>query len=224
MKKYFAEFLGTAVLVLVACGVAAATGCIFPESGYVATALAFGLTLTAIIYTIGSVSGAHVNPAVSFGVTLSGRMSWKDCGFYVLAQFLGAIVGAALLGVMMGSFASLGANTFGSAGQLAGDMWIAMLAEIILTFIFVAVILNSTSKKEYAAVAGLAIGLTLVAVHLVGIPFTGTSVNPARSFGPALLQGGIALEQVWLFIVAPLIGGALAGMFYRYVLAEETSN
>ena len=122
MKKYFAEFLGTAVLVLVACGVAAVTGAIVPESGYVATALAFGLTLTAIIYTIGSVSGAHVNPAVSLGMALSGRMSWKDCGLYMVAQFLGAIVGAALLGVMLGSFASLGANTFGADGQLAGDV------------------------------------------------------------------------------------------------------
>ena len=212
MKKLVCEFVGTMMLVLLACGVAVAT-----EVHYLGTALAFGLVVIAMSYTIGSVSGCHINPAVSFGMALTKRMSWRDFFEYVIAQLLGAITGAALLGVILQSYSSLGANTFNGTGT---TVWIALLVEIILTFIFVLTVLNVTDKKENGHATGVIIGLTLTLVHLFGIPFTGTSVNPARSFGPALLQGGLALNQLWVFIVAPLIGAMLASLFYRYVLKK----
>ena len=216
MKKYISEFVGTLVLVLVACGVAAITG-----GSLVATSLAFGLVIVAMAYSIGNVSGCHINPAVSLAMLISKKISTKDFVGYVIAQFLGAIMGAVLLGVLLDGFGSLGANGFGATGQLATSVWIALLVEVILTFIFVTVILGVTSKKENGTVSGIVIGLTLTLVHLIGIPFTGTSVNPARSFGPALLQGGEALTQVWVFIFAPLVGAALAALFYKYVLEEK---
>ena len=223
MKKYVAEFTGTLFLVFIACGVAAVSGCKFPEAGYIATALAFGLTIVAMAYSIGNVSGCHVNPAVSIGVCVAGKMSVAECIKYIISQFLGAICGAILLGICLGSFSALGANGFGGT-LLNGTTVTAVMAiavEIILTFAFVLAILGVTDKKENGAVAGLVIGLTLVVIHLIGIPFTGTSVNPARSFGPALFQGGQALAQVWVFIIAPSIGGALAGIFYKLVLKEK---
>lgn len=223
MKKYVAEFTGTLFLVFIACGVAAVSGCKFPEAGYIATALAFGLTIVAMAYSIGNVSGCHVNPAVSIGVCVAGKMSVAECVKYIISQFLGAICGAILLGICLGSFSALGANGFGGT-LLNGTTVTAIMAivvEIILTFAFVLAILGVTDKKENGAVAGLVIGLTLVVIHLIGIPFTGTSVNPARSFGPALFQGGQALAQVWVFIIAPSIGGALAGIFYKLVLKEK---
>ena len=216
MKKYIAEFVGTFVLVLVACGVAVVTG-----ANVIATALAFGLAIVAMAYSIGNVSGCHVNPAVSLGFLLTRQMTLKDFIFYVIAQVLGALAGAAILGVLFSDFSALGANGFGAPGQLATSVWIALLIETILTFIFVVAILGVTSKKEYKNIAGIVIGLTLVLVHLIGISFTGTSVNPARSLGPALLQGGEALSQVWVFIVAPLVGGALASLFHRFVIEEK---
>ena len=212
MKKLVCEFVGTMMLVLLACGIAVAT-----EVHYLGTALAFGLVVIAMSYTIGSVSGCHINPAVSFGMALTKRMSWRDFFEYVIAQLLGAITGAALLGVILQSYSSLGANTFNGTGT---TVWIALLVEIILTFIFVLTVLNVTDKKENGHATGVIIGLTLTLVHLFGIPFTGTSVNPARSFGPALLQGGLALNQLWVFIIAPLIGAMLASLFYRYVLKK----
>ena len=215
MKKYIAEFVGTFVLVLVACGVAVVT-----SADVVATSLAFGLAIVAMAYSIGNVSGCHVNPAVSLAMLLTKKISLKDFVGYVVAQFLGAIAGAAVLGALLQSFTSLGANGFGE-GHLASTVWIALLVEAILTFIFVTVILGVTSKSENGNVAGLVIGLTLVLVHLIGIAFTGTSVNPARSFGPALLVGGEALKQVWVFIVAPLIGSVGASFFYKFVLSEK---
>ena len=223
MKKYVAEFTGTFFLVFIACGVAAVSGCKFPEAGYIATALAFGLTIVAMAYSIGNVSGCHVNPAVSIGVCVAGKMSVAECVKYIISQFLGAICGAVVLGACLGSFAALGANGFG--GTLANGVtvtaFLAIVIEIILTFAFVLAILGVTDKTENGSVAGLVIGLTLVLIHLIGIPFTGTSVNPARSFGPALFQGGQALAQVWVFIIAPAIGGALAGVFYNLVLKEK---
>lgn len=216
MKKYISEFVGTLVLVLVACGVAAITG-----GSLVATSLAFGLVIVAMAYSIGNVSGCHINPAVSLAMLISKKISTKDFVGYVVAQFLGALMGAVLLGVLLDGFSSLGANGYGATGQLATSVWIALLVEVILTFIFVTVILGVTSKKENGTVSGIVIGLTLTLVHLIGIPFTGTSVNPARSFGPALLQGGEALTQVWVFIFAPLVGAALASLFYKYVLEEK---
>ena len=223
MKKYVAEFTGTFFLVFIACGVAAVSGCKFPEAGYIATALAFGLTIVAMAYSIGNVSGCHVNPAVSIGLCVAGKMSVAECVKYIISQFLGAICGAIVLGVCLGSFAALGANGFG--GILPNGTMVtaimAIIVEIILTFAFVLAILGVTDKASNGAVAGLVIGLTLVVIHLIGIPFTGTSVNPARSFGPALFQGGQALAQVWVFIIAPAIGGALAGVFYNLVLKEK---
>ncbi len=223
MKKYIAEFTGTFFLVFIACGVAAVSGCKFPEAGYIATALAFGLTIVAMAYSIGNVSGCHVNPVVSIGVGVAGKMSVGECVKYIISQFLGAICGAVILGACLGSFAALGANGFG--GTLANGVTVtavmAIVIEIILTFAFVLAILGVTDKKENNSIAGLVIGLTLIVIHLIGIPFTGTSVNPARSFGPALFQGGQALAQVWVFIIAPAIGGALAGIFYNLVLKEK---
>lgn len=215
MKKYIAEFVGTLVLVLVACGVAVVTG-----ASVVATSLAFGLVIVAMAYSIGNVSGCHINPAVSLAMLITKKITTKDFIGYVIAQVLGAFVGALILGVLLGSYSSLGANGFGT-GHMAETAWIALLVEVILTFIFVTAILGVTSKKEYSSVAGIVIGLTLVLVHLIGISFTGTSVNPARSLGPALLQGADALKQVWVFIVGPLLGSALAALFYKNVLNEK---
>ncbi len=212
IKKAAAEFIGTLVLVLVACGVAAVSGCAFPEAGYVATALAFGLVIVAMAYSIGNVSGCHINPAVSIAMLISGKMTVKEFIVYIVSQFVGALAGAGLLAYFMGSTAALGQN-----GLYNGDIVKSLLIEIVLTFIFVLAILGVTSRKENGSVAGLVIGLSLVLVHLIGIPFTGTSVNPARSFGPALLVGGEALANVWVFIVAPLIGGALAAFAYKFL-------
>lgn len=217
MKKYISEFIGTFVLVLFACGTAAISGPKVIDGmltpAYFATALAFGLAIVAMAYSIGNVSGCHVNPAVSLGVFLSGRMSGKDFVGYVVAQFLGAIAGAAVLFALIGTTGNLGANALylDSVGP-------SLIVEIILTFVFVLAVLGVTDKTENSAVAGLVIGLSLTLVHLLGIYFTGTSVNPARSFGPALLCGDpAALSCVWVFIVAPLIGGALAAFVYKFI-------
>ena len=212
MKKLVAEFVGTMMLVLLACGVAVATG-----ANTVATSLAFGLVIVAMAYSIGNVSGCHINPAVSVGMATAGKMTWRECLEYVIAQILGAIAGAALLGVILRDFSVLGAN--GYDGTVV-TVWIALLVEVILTFVFVLTILGVTDKKENGHVTGIVIGLTLTLVHLFGLHFTGTSVNPARSIGPALLQGGTALSQVWVFILAPLVGGILAALFYRTVLKK----
>ena len=212
MKKLICEFVGTMMLVLLACGIAVVTGV-----NYLGTALAFGLVIVAMAYSIGNVSGCHINPAVSLGMTIAGKMTWKECLKYVIAQILGAIAGAALLGLILGSFTSLGANGYNGTTV---TVWIALLVEVILTFVFVLTILGVTDKSENGHATGIVIGLTLTLVHLFGLPFTGTSVNPARSIGPAIFQGGDALSQLWVFIVAPLIGAALAALFYKYVLKK----
>ena len=219
MKKYISEFVGTLFLTLFACGVAVIVGC-STAAGIVATALAFGLVIIASAYSIGNVSGCHINPAVSVGMYVSGKMELKECVKYIVAQILGAFAGSALLGVCLGSFENLGANAFGGVlpNGMEVTMFIALLVEILLTFIFVTTILGVTDKKENGHVTGIVIGLTLTLVHLFGIPVTGTSVNPARSLAPAVLQGGTVLPQVWVFIVAPIIGSVLAGLFYKYVL------
>jgi aquaporin Z len=219
MKKYLAEFIGTFVLVLFGCGVAAVTGCAFPEAGYVATALAFGLCIVAMAYSIGNISGCHVNPAVSLGCLLAGRMSGKDFVGYVIAQVLGAIAGAAVLMALIGTEKGLGCN-----GLYNGSIGLSLLVEVILTFVFVLVILGVTSKIGNGKLAGLVIGLTLVLIHLLGIPFTGTSVNPARSIGPALFMGGDALSCVWVFIVAPLVGGALAALVWKLLASDAEKD
>ena len=212
MKKLVCEFVGTMMLVLLACGVAVAS-----NVSYIGTSLAFGLVIVAMAYSIGNVSGCHINPAVSLGMALTGRMTWKEFAKYVVAQILGAITGAALLGVILRSFTTLGANSYNGTTV---TVWIALLVEIILTFVFVLTILGVTDKKENGHTIGIVIGLTLTLVHLFGLPFTGTSVNPARSIGPALLQGGEALSQVWVFILAPLVGATLAAFFYKYILKK----
>lgn len=219
MKKYLAEFIGTFVLVLFGCGVAAVTGCAFPEAGYVATALAFGLCIVAMAYSIGNISGCHVNPAVSLGCLLAGRMSGKDFVGYVIAQVLGAIAGAAVLMALIGTEKGLGCN-----GLYNGSIGLSLLVEVILTFVFVLVILGVTSKIGNGKLAGLVIGLTLVLIHLLGIPFTGTSVNPARSIGPALFMGADALSCVWVFIVAPLVGGALAALVWKLLASDAEQD
>ena len=212
MRKYIAECVGTMLLTLVACGIAVTSGV-----DLVATSLAFGLVIVAAAYSIGNVSGCHINPAVSIALTVAGKMEVKECIRYIVAQVIGAFVGSLLLALTLGGFTALGAN------GLVGDttVWIALLVEVILTFIFTTTILGVTDKKENGHVTGIVIGLTLVLVHLFGLPFTGTSVNPARSLAPAVLQGGAALSNVWIFIVAPVVGAILAGLFYRYVLKDK---
>jgi aquaporin Z len=212
MRKYIAEGVGTMLLTLIACGIAVTSGV-----DLVATSLAFGLVIVAAAYSIGNVSGCHINPAVSIALLVAGKMTVKECIFYVISQVIGAFVGSLLLGLILGSFSALGAN------GLVGDttVWIALLVEVILTFIFTATILGVTDKKENGHVTGIVIGLTLVLVHLFGLPFTGTSVNPARSLAPAILQGGSALANVWIFIVAPIVGAILAGLFYKFVLKDK---
>ncbi len=217
-KKFVAECLGTFVLVFFACGTAAVLKCngADPNAAYALTALAFGLVIVAMAYSIGQVSGCHINPAVSLGMLLSGRMSVSDFVCYVIAQFVGATAGAACLSAVLGGNASgLGTN-----GLYDGNVVASLIIEIILTFVFVLVILAVTSKEEYGKFAGLVIGLTLTLVHILGIHFTGTSVNPARSFGPAIFVGGDALANLWVFIVAPLIGGALAAVCWKWLGKE----
>ncbi len=214
IKKYIAEFIGTFVLVLFACGTAAAVGCSTadPNVAYLLTALAFGLVIVAMAYSIGNVSGCHINPAVSIAMLVSGKMSVKDFVGYVVAQCAGAIAGAALLGYFLGFDCGFGAN-----GLYNGDVLKSLAIEVVLTFVFVLAILGVTSKIENGKVAGIVIGLTLTLVHIFGIHFTGTSVNPARSLGPAIFAGGEALANVWVFIVAPLVGGVLAALVYKAI-------
>ena len=217
MKKYIAEFIGTFVLVFVACGVAAVTGCSAEaNASYILTALAFGGVIVAMAYSIGNISGCHINPAVSIAVWLNKGLSNKDFIGYLVAQFLGGILGAAVLRLMIGTEYGLGCN-----GLYNGSIGLSLLIEIILTFIFVLAVLGATSKIENSSVAGLVIGGSLTLVHLIGIFFTGTSVNPARSFGPALLLGGDALSCVWVFILAPLVGGVLAALVWKYLNKKE---
>lgn len=217
LKKYIAEFIGTFVLVLFACGTAVVVKCsVDNPAGYLLTALAFGLVIIAMAYSIGNVSGCHINPAVSIAMLVSGKMSIKDFIGYVIAQFAGAIAGSAVLMALIGKENGLGQN-----GLYDNNIWVSLVVEIILTFVFVLAILGVTSKKEYSNVAGIVIGLALTLVHILGIYFTGTSVNPARSFGPALFIGGEALSNYWVFLVAPLIGGILAACCYKLIASDN---
>lgn len=217
MNKLIAEFIGTAVLVLIGCGAAVLGG---DAIGQVGIALAFGLAIVAMAYGIGPISGCHINPAVSLGAFLDGRLSLMDMIQYWIAQFAGALAGALILWAIVGSNASLGQNGWGPGYLGEYSLIAALLFEIVFTAIFVIVILGSTGEKSAPGFAGLAIGLTLAAIHLVGIQVTGVSVNPARSFGPAILVGGNALAQLWLFIVAPLVGGAVGGLLYRFKILK----
>ena len=218
MKKYFAECIGTFVLTFLGCGTAMFLGCNTP-AGVVGTAVAFGLSVIAMAYTIGSISGCHINPAITLGVALSGRMSWKDaCGYWCGQVVGGVIAGALLLALTKVVSAPDLTGGLGSNGVAnAGGVWGACLVEVIATFLFVLVVLGTTDEKLGAGKkAGIVIGLTLILIHLVCINLTGTSVNPARSIGPALFACGDALKNVWVFICAPLVGGALSACVWKY--------
>ena len=220
MKKYISECIGTAVLVLFGCGTAAITG-----GDLVATSLAFGLSIVAMAYVIGNISGCHVNPAVSLAMLINGKMTAKDFAGYVISQIIGAFVGAGILYFIlsntMDGVLSLGTNGFDAQSLLGITGVAAFVVETILTFVFIYTILGVTSDEKKSAVAGIVIGLTLTFVHLIGIYLTGTSVNPARSLAPAVIMGGEALSQVWLFIIAPLCGSTLAAFTYKFLNKEN---
>lgn len=220
MKKYIAEFIGTLVLVLFGTGIAVLTG-----GNLLITSLAFGLSIVAAAYVIGDISGCHVNPAVSLAMLISKKISVKDFVCYVISQILGAIAGTAILFFILSNTdigtAVLGANYYGELSANNITLLGAIITEIVLTCVFIYTILGVTSDKKYSSVAGIVIGLTLTFVHLIGIPLTGTSVNPARSLAPALFLCGEAIKQVWVFIVAPLIGGALAAYLFKFLNTEE---
>jgi aquaporin Z len=227
VRKYLAEFFGTFVLVFGGVGSAVLAG---SHIGYVGVAFAFGLALLAMVYTIGPVSGCHINPAVTLGVLLAKRIGARDAAMYVVAQLLGAIAASALILLIASGAAGgydlpaggLGANGFGlhSPGQYS--MVAAFIAEVILTMFLVFTVLGATDVKAPVGFAGVAIGLVLTLIHLVGIPITNTSVNPARSIGPALFVQGWALQQLWLFIVAPLVGAAIAALAYGAIRIPDT--
>ena len=226
MKKYISELIGTMVLVLFGCGSAAIAGSMLGNLGI---ALAFGLSIVAMAYVIGDISGCHINPAVSIGMWIDGRLESKDLVMYIIFQCIGAIIGIAILAAIINSAPSLGGyaatglgqNGFGSASSVGLDVVGAIIVEIILTFVFVFTVLGVTKKAENGAVAGIVIGLTLAFVHIMGIPLTGTSVNPARSLAPALFLGGQALQQVWVFILAPIVGAVIAGFLYKGLTSED---
>ena len=219
MKKYFAELIGTFVLTFMGCGAAVALGCGQDTASIVGTAVAFGLTVVAMAYTIGGISGCHINPAITLGVYLNGGISAKDCGMYMLFQTIGAVLAAAVLAGIVATDPSLVITTETGANACSFGWVNGLIVEIVLTTIFVLVVLGATSRTNGATnnFAGLAIGLTLILVHLVGIHFTGTSVNPARSFGPAIFEGGKAMSDLWVFIVGPLAGGTLAACIWKAI-------
>ena len=221
MKKYAAELIGTMALVLIGCGSAVIAGQFI---GFVGIAFAFGLTVLAMVYAIGNISGCHINPAITVAMLVAGKIKGKDAFYYIIAQCLGAIIGAGILwaiasGIPNFSLAvsGLGQNGYGADHSPAGYSLIAcFIAEAVLTALFLFVIFGSTHRDAPKGFAGVSIGFSLVLIHLVGIPITGTSVNPARSLGPALFVGGDALAQLWLFIVAPVIGAVIAAVIWRY--------
>lgn len=218
LKKFSAELVGTAVLVLFGCGAAVLGG---DHVGQLGIALAFGFAIVAMAYGIGPVSGCHVNPAVSLAAFVAGRMSAKDMALYWVAQFIGALLGAFILSLIAKTgTTSLGQNGWGPGYLGEYSQTAALIFEVVFTAIFVIVILGVTGEKGHGAFAGLAIGITLAVIHIVGIQVTGVSVNPARSFGPAVLAGGQALGQLWLFFVAPAIGAVLGALLFRLKLLE----
>ncbi|MBQ9617662.1 MAG: aquaporin [Oscillibacter sp.] len=226
MKKYIAEAIGTMTLVVLGCGTAMLVGCDAANGGgYILTALAFGLSIVAMAYSIGNISGCHINPAVSLGVYLSGGLSMSDFVGYVISQCVGALVGSGILAAIFGMGGVVdqtgGLGTNGLAG-VNGNAAAGLLVEIVLTCIFLLCILGVTSKKaKHGSFGGLVIGLTLTGVHILGIGLTGTSVNPARSLGPAIvaaMTGNAApMASLWVFIVGPLVGAALAAYLYKYL-------
>ena len=222
MKKYLAELVGTFVLTFLGCGAAVSLNCGADTASVVGTAVAFGLTVVAMAYAIGGISGCHINPAITLGVLLSGRMSGKDACGYIVGQVIGAILAAAALYLFVTTSPGLAEGTTTGANACAAGQLNGFIVECFLTFIFVLVVLGATSKTNGATnnFAGLAIGLALILIHLVGIHYTGTSVNPARSIGPALFEGGQALTDLWVFIVAPLVGAAVAAGVWTLISGE----
>lgn len=226
-NKYLAELIGTFVLVFMGCGSAVIAG---EKVGFLGIALAFGLSVLVMVYAIGPISGCHINPAITIAMLVNGKISGRDAGIYIICQCIGAIIAAGLLftivtGLPTYSLATsgLGQNGYGAASPGGFSMVSGLIAEVILTFIFLIVIFGATSRAAPAGFAGIAIGLSLALIHIVGIPITGVSVNPARSIGPALLVGGTALAQLWLFIIAPVIGAVLAAFVWKYLLEEAAS-
>jgi aquaporin Z len=220
-KKYLAEFLGTFVLVFMGCGSAVLAG---KYIGFVGISFAFGLSVLVMVYAIGGISGCHINPAISISMLASGKMKLEDTVIYVIVQCMGAVIAAVVLyAVALGNPSyslavnGLGQNGYDAASPGGFSMISGFIAEVILTFIFLLVIHGSTSERAPKGFAGISIGLSLVLIHLVGIPITGTSVNPARSLGPAVVVGGTALSQLWLFWAAPILGGLLAALVWRFV-------
>ncbi len=238
MKKYLAELIGTFALVLFGCGAAVVDGKTIPAAvlpdaplgvGILGIALAFGLAVVAMAYAIGPISGCHINPAITISMLVAKKISGKDAVGYIIAQFIGAVIGSGVLyAIIQGSpgFSGLSEYALGSNGWGPGYLGgystaSAFLVEAILTFLFLFVIFATTSRWGNSTMAGLAIGLTLVLIHMVAIPITGTSVNPARSFGPAIFAGGKALSQLWLFIVAPIVGGVVAALVWNGLFDKE---
>jgi aquaporin Z len=220
MKKYTAEMIGTLALVLIGCGSAVIAG---KYIGYYGIAFAFGLTVLAMVYAIGSISGCHINPAITVAMWVAGKIKGKDAIGYVIAQCVGGIIGAGILWAIASGLDGysrvvdgLGQNGFGVHSPAGYSLAACFIAEVVLTALFLFVIFGATHKDAPKGFAGVAIGFTLVLIHLVGIPITGTSVNPARSLGPAVFVGGDALSQIWLFIVAPIIGGVIAALIWKY--------
>lgn len=223
MKKYLAELVGTFVLTFLGCGTAVSLACGSDTASVVGTAIAFGLSVVAMAYTIGGISGCHINPAITLGVLISGRMTTKDAVGYWVGQFIGGILAAACLAAIVGMSPELAIGTKTGANACAGTVTQGLVVEIVLTALFVLVVLGATAKTNGATnnFAGLAIGLSLILIHLVGIHYTGTSVNPARSLGPALFEGGDALSQVWVFIVGPCVGALVAALIWKVIDVKE---
>jgi len=226
-KKYLAELIGTFVLVFIGTGSAVVAG---KEIGFLGIALAFGISVLVMVYAIGQISGCHINPAITIGMLANGKIGSKDAVMYIIAQCIGAIIASlVLLTIMTGlpgynlATNGLGQNGYGVASPGGFPLASGFIAEVVLTFIFLMVVFGATSKKAPAGFAGIAIGLSLAMIHMVGIPITGTSVNPARSLGPALVVGGTALAQLWVFILAPIIGALIAAMVWKYLFEERAS-
>jgi len=227
MKKYLAELLGTFVLVFIGTGSAVVAG---KDIGYLGIALAFGISVLVMVYAIGQISGCHINPAITIAMLINGKIPAKDAVIYIIVQCIGAIIASVLLLTIMTGFPGydlatngLGQNGYGSASPAGYSLMSGFIAEVVLTFIFLMVIFGATSKTAPAGFAGIPIGFALAIIHMVGIPITGTSVNPARSLGPALIAGGTALVQLWMFILAPVIGAVIAAVAWKYLFEDSGS-
>nr|QJR97858.1 aquaporin [uncultured Prevotella sp.] len=222
MKKYIAELVGTFVLTLLGCGAAVSLNCGVDAASVVGTAMAFGIAVIAMAYTIGGTSGCHINPAITLGCLLSKRISGKDAAMYMIFQVIGAILASCVLYALVFTAPELPEGTTTGANACAGGVVNGLIAEIVLTAIFVLVVLGTTDDKVGAGnFAGLAIGMSLILIHLVGIHYTGTSVNPARSIGPALFERGQALSELWVFIVGPFAGAAIASLIWSVINNKE---